>query len=564
MAFDGMMMSQIKYELQTVLKDALVSQVHQPNRDEILIAFRTFTGTKRLLISTRADTPRVNITQNIPENPVSPPMLCMLMRKRLSGARLVDIKQPENERILLFVFDAVNEIGDREKVTLIVEIMGKYSNMILTDNEDNVIDALKRVDISMSKERLILPKMRYEFPKKQDKYQLLESTADMIVQRVNSSGIELSKALLSSIQGISPVVTREIEYRVSEGSDLKSELLWLYGILKDHNGVPVMLIREDGSPFDISFLDINQYGNSAKIRRYDSYSLLLDDFYRERDRYNRMKAKTQNLNRLLNNTLERLSKKINIQKIELEKCRDREKYRVQADLLQANLYRIEKGAESVEVDNFYDPEYKKITIKLNPAYSPAMNAQKLYKAYAKAKNGEIEIAKQIKKAQDDLLYIESVIDTVSRIETEKELSAVRQELVEEGYIKEQKGQKKQNISLPPLEYSVSGYRVLVGRNNRQNDVLTLKYAKKSDIWLHTKEIPGSHVIIETNGQDVDDEVIYEAASIAVYHSKGRNGVNIPVDYTKVKNVSKPTGAKPGKVIYVNYKTMYADPKDIKE
>lgn len=561
MAFDGMMMSQIKNELKDMLIGAHVSQIHQPNKDEIVIHFRAFSGNRRMLISTRADTPRVNITENIPENPSTPPMLCMLLRKRLSGAKLTDIEQPENERIFFFVFEATNEIGDREKITLCVEIMGKYSNMILIDRDGSVIDALKRVDMSMSRERLILPKMKYEMPKKQDKYMLTEGNIDHITDKVLSTDRELSKSLLSVIQGISPVVCREIEYMVTQGKSLKAALSDLCILLEKGEGTPVMLIREDGSPFDISFLDIHQYGSSAQVKKYDSYSLLIDDFYRERDRYFRMRAKSQSLIRTLNNIVERLSKKISIQMVELEKCKDREHLRIKADLLQANLHNIPKGAESVTVDNFYDENYSKLEIKLNPAITPAMNAQKLYKAYAKAKTGETELQKQIKKAKEDLAYIESVLDVLSRTETEKELSMIRQELSEEGYIKDQRGSKKQSASLPPREYKTrSGLRVLVGRNNRQNDILTLKYAKKSDIWLHTKDIHGSHVILETNGQDVSDDDIFDAAQIAAYHSKARTGENVPVDYTQVRNVSKPSGAKPGKVIYVKYKTMYADPK----
>lgn len=565
MAFDGMMMSQVKKELLSELKDGHINQIYQPNRDELVILFRTHSGNKKLLISTRADSPRVGITSFAPENPDTPPMLCMLLRKRLLSAKLVNITQPEYERILFFEFDSTNEIGDRDKTFLCVEIMGKYSNVILLDKEKKIIDALKRVDLSMSRERLILPKVVYELPKKQDKLMLCSENLKLIEKLVNNSCYEMPKALLNVIQGISPIICREIDYRMEMGSTLTDELKRIIDILEENKSMPLMLIREDSTPFDISFIDIKQYENNIKTKVYESFSVMLDSFYLERDKRSRMKAKTHNLEKTLSNIIERLSKKINLQIIELEKCKNREELRIKADLLQAHLHEIKKGATSVVVENFYDENQSDIEIELNPTISPATNAQKYYKAYAKAKTGESMLTKQIEKAQEDLAYIESVMDLVSRTQSEKEISLIKQELIEEGYIKLPKGSRKQPSLLPPIEYTTKdGYRVLVGRNNKQNDILTLKYAKKNDLWFHTKSIPGSHVVVETNGQEISDETIKEVAIIAATHSKARNSSNVPVDYTKIKHVSKPSGAKPGKVIYVEYRTKYVDPKtDIK-
>lgn len=557
MAFDGMMMSLLKEELNMQLKDAVVSQVHQPNHDELVILFRTFTKNKKLLINTRADAPRVHITDFAPENPQTPPMLCMLLRKKLTGAKLVDIRQKENERIYDFIFSIINDIGDREELTLSVEIMGRYSNVIIIDKDSKVVDSLKRVDISMSRERLVLPKMQYEAPKSQDKVVLSEETIPEIISSVKESDKPLSKSLLSVVQGMSPVVAREIEYNVENGSLVEAELSKIYSVLSEHKGTPTMLLKNDGTPFDFTFIDINQYSDMAKKKTFDSYSEMLDDFYKEKDMVMRMKAKTQALRKTLTNTIERLSKKINLQKADLEKYKNREHLRIKADLLQANLFRIEKGAESITLENFYDENQDTIEIRLNPALSPAMNSQKLYKAYAKAKNGEIKVKEQIEIAKEELKYIESVLDVLEHAQSEKELVEIREELSEQGYIKKGRGKTKQSSSLPPLEYySKDNFRILVGRNNRQNDILTLKYAKKSDLWFHTKDIPGSHVILETQGREVSDEAIYEAAKQAALHSKARNSNNVPVDYTKVKYVSKPNKARPGRVIYVNNKTIY--------
>lgn len=565
MAFDGMMMSLAAQELREQLNNGIVSQIHQPGRDEIIISFRTYSGNKKLLICARADTPRLNITKNVPENPNTPPMLCMLLRKKLSGAKLKDIKQTENERILFFVFDSLNDIGDIEEITLCAEIMGKYSNVILIDKDNKVIDSLKRVDMSMSRERLIFPKIEYELPKKQDKICLTESTIPLIIEKALKGEKNLDKEFLSLIQGMSPIVARELDCRITSGEDIKEVLKSLLDILSSKKGTPLMLIREDGSPFDISFIDINQYGASVQKKYFDSYSELLDAFYRQRDQHARMKVKSQGLSKLLNNTVERISRKINLQQADLEKCRNREILRIKADLLQVNLFRVERGAQSIRVENFYDEDQKMIDIELNPALTPAMNAQKYYKAYAKAKNGEKMLMMQIEKSKEDLQYIESVMDSLSRAETEKELSMIRSELVQEGFLKEQKGSKKKEQTLPPHQYmSKSGFSILVGRNNKQNDILTLKYAKKSDIWLHTKDIPGSHVIIEANGRQIDEETVAFAAKIAAFHSKAQKSSNVPVDYTNVKYVSKPRGAKPGKVIYTDYKTKYVDPEDGEE
>ncbi|MBQ7133921.1 MAG: NFACT family protein [Ruminococcus sp.] len=562
MALDGMMLSLIKDELLLELKDAHINQIHQPSKDEIVINFRTKSGSKKLFLSCRADCARVHFTENAPENPPTPPMLCMLLRKRLCGARLLSIRQIEFERILFFDFEATNEIGDRERLTLCIEIMGRYSNIILIDENGLVVDAVKRIDITMTKDRVVLPKIEYTIPQKQDKLNIVSDSIDDIVKAVENSEKSLEKAVLSSVQGISPIICREVEHKVYKGSTLQNELTDIAQILNDKNSTPTMVLKDENTPFDVAFMPVTQYGDALITRTYESYSKLLDSFYYQRDMAVRMKQKSQDLHKLVSNLIERFSKKINIQKQELRKCEDRESLRIKGDLLQANLYKISKGAMFVEVENFYEENSPILRIVLDPSITPAQNAQKFYKAYAKAKTAEQMLKIQIEKAELELSYMMSVQDFLSRATSDKELTGIRLELVEQGYIKEHKNQKqKAPKALPPLEFITSdGFTVLVGRNNKQNDQLTLKTASKVDYWFHTKNIHGSHTIVLTEGKEITDTAILEAARICAYHSKGRDSSQVPVDYTIVKNVSKPNGAKPGKVIYVSYNTVYVTPK----
>ena len=558
MAFDGVTMTMTKRELISALEGSRVSQIYQPARDELVFAFRTGDGSRKLLIRL-TDSPRIQLSQCSIENPPVPPMMCMLLRKRLGGARLCGVTQPKNERILCLRFEALSEIGDRESLSLYIEIMGRYSNAVLVDGEGRVIDSVRRVDFSDSQERVLLPKLPYELPPMQDKLCIEECDIDEACRRIDELGGG-DKAVLSAVQGISPIIAREIAFRAGSVG-MRQAIAQLKEAVIGGRGEPTLVYRDDGSPMDFAFMDIRQYGDSLRTRRFDSFGELLDSFFADRDRIARMKAKSSDLNRLLLNTVDRLSRKINLQKADLKKCADREQLRIQGDLLQANLYRVPKGSSSVTVENFYAEDSAPITIRLNPAISPAMNAQRFYKEYNKAKTRETMLTQQISKAGEELIYLESVQDTLSRCESEAELALIREELRSQGYLKAQKGTKRKDKPLPPIEMKSSdGFRILIGRNNTQNDELTLRFASKSDMWLHTKNIPGSHVIILSEGREISDTAIIEAASAAAAHSKARDSAQVPVDYTRVRNVSKPSGAKPGKVIYVNYKTVYADPK----
>ena len=574
MALDGIYLRHIKNEIESEALGARVNQVYQPNRDELVLVLRTFGGSKKLLLSARANSPRVNFCAKTPENPVQPPMFCMLLRKRLGSGKLVSVRQQDCDRILFLDFESVNELGNIMNITLACEIMGMYSNIIVINRDTGVIiDSLKRVDLTLSSRRLVLPNIKYELPDAQDKLNILTSSAEEIADKIKNLPAEmpLGKAVLAAVQGISPIIGREIEHRVCEDATnradgaifdkLITELKRLKDIAENCTGEPYIVYREDGKPMDIAFFKIEQYGKTARTEKADSFNFAIDSFYDERDSQERMRVKSHSLIKLLTNLRDRTARKLQKQQVELAQCADREHLRICGDLLQANLFRIERGSAFADVENFYDENGGTLRIKLNPAISPAANAQKYYKDYQKAKNAELVLTEQLKKGGAELEYLDSVLDTVSRAETERELSQIREELTEQGYLKRPKGKQQKQSALPPLEFESSdGFKIYVGRNNRQNDKLTLKTAAKTDMWLHTKDIHGSHVIIAADGRQISDTAIIEAARLAAYHSKARASTNVPVDYTLVKHVSKPTGAKPGMVIYVNNRTVYVDPK----
>lgn len=575
MALDGAFLRHLKKEITDRALGARVDKIYQPNKEELVFLLRTRQEAFKLLLSARANSPRIHFTKYAPENPKVPPMLCMLLRKRLSGAKLVEVRQPGLERLLYLDFDAANELGDKVRLSLVIEIMGKYSNIILVDGQGKIVDALKRVDEEMSSQRLVQPGLAYELPPAQNKPCMLECQPEEIVEAIvhQPKNQSLNKGILNALQGLSPVVCREIEHQVGRGQELFTRDLTqeqrerlrfflerLFTTVRDTAGEPYMVTKIKGKPMEFSFLNIVQYGTLASVSRWEDFSSLLDEFYEERDRQDRMRVKAQDLLRLLANASERLSRKINLQRGELARSEDREHLRVCGDLINANLYRIERGSAFADLENFYD-ENRLMRVKLDPALNATQNAQKYYKEYRKAKTAQQVLGEQIAQAEQELLYVDSVFDCLSRAQSESELNEIRQELREEGYLKAVRDKRKPPAPLAPLEFvSSEGFRILVGRNNRQNDKLTLKQANNNDIWLHTKNIPGSHTIIVTGGRQPGDATLKEAAMLAAYHSRAKDSSQVPVDYTQVRYVSKPQGAKPGMVIYVHYQTLFVTPQ----
>ena len=576
MALDGAFLRHIKQELEEKLLGARVDKIHQPNREEILVAFRTREAAYKVLFSARANSARVHFTAIPLENPKQPPMLCMLLRKKLQGAKLVAIRQPELERLLHFDFDCINELGDHVTLTLTMEIMGRYSNIILSDEEGKIVDALKRVDAEMSSQRLVLPGLSYHLPPPQNKLCPLTTSSQQVVEALKAlpKDMELSKGYLAVLQGVSPIVCRELAHQVGRGRELTvktmdEEQVFRAGFfyqqmrdtVEDVSGKPFMAVSPQGKPMDFSFLEIHQYGTAAVVKEAESFSQLLDEFYRERDKQERMRVREQDLLKLLSTHSERLSRKINAQRGELEQCADRDGLRVAGDLISAHMYQMEKGAESVELPDFYQEGSPLVHIKLDPALTPSQNAQKYYKEYRKAKTAEEKLTEQIELAGKELEYLESVLDALARAETERDLAEIRAELQEQGYLRKLRSKKEKPAAVSaPMKFTTSdGFTVLVGRNNRQNDRLTLKTANNNDIWFHTKNIPGSHTVLVTQGREPTETAMEEAALLAAQHSRAKDSSQVPVDYTQIRYVSKPQGAKPGMVIYVNYKTLYVTP-----
>lgn len=577
MALDGVFLRHLKEEIGTSLLGTRVDRVFQPNRDELILAFRGFSAAYKLLISARANSARVNLTTIPVENPQQPPMLCMLLRKKLQGAKLLEITQPDLERALMLKFDSVNELGDHVELTLAVEIMGRYSNIILVDENGKIIDALKRVDAEMSSERLVLPGLLYRLPPPQDKLSMLTCTVEEIMARIDAlpRDMELSKALMSVLQGISPIIAREVENSAGLGHEVyvksmtppqrrRTEMYvtTLMETAKNVSGTPHIVIDPQNKPKDFAFMDIRQYGSAMMVSEKKSFSEMLDAFYAERDQIERMRVKSQDLLRLLANHADRLSRKIANQQAELSACAERDTLRIKGDLLSANMYAIQKGETSVKLQNFYDENLAELEIALDPALTPQQNAQKYYKNYRKAKTAEEKLTEQIGLAQTELTYIDSVFESLALAENERDLNEIRAELAEQGYVRRRAGKKnqKQPALSAPLKFKTSdGFTVLVGRNNRQNDKLTMKDANNNDIWFHTKNIPGSHTVLVTDGKAPTETAMEEAAVLAAQHSRAKDSAQVPVDYTQIRYVSKPQGAKPGMVIYVQYKTVYVDP-----
>lgn len=573
MALDGIYLHKLKNEIEKAALGSRIDKVSQPSKDEIVLTLRGKSGAQKLLLCVRANSPRIQLTAHTLENPSVPPMLCMLFRKHLVGAMIKSIRQQELDRILFIDFDATNEIGDKVTLTLCIEIMGKYSNIILIDGDGKIIDSVKRVDFSTSAVRQILPGLNYMLPPGQSKCNLLTDDPHDAVRLIDGAddGQKLSKAVLSAVQGISPIVAREITH-LSCGEDKfvgevsQKELDSIGNLLSemktdlDKLTEAYMVSDETGKPIDYSFLDIKQYGSRASVRKYENFSALLDDYYYEKDRIERTRHKGQELFRLVSNLTERTARKLNIQREELAKCGDRETLRIYAELINANVYRLEKGAVYYDLENYYDGN-KTVRISCDPSLSPVKNAQKYYKEYKKAQTAEKMLTELIKKGEDELEYFKTVEDELIRSDTESELNSVREELASLGYVKTRnKSNKKPPKALPPMEFETTdGFTVLVGRNNVQNDRLSMKQANNHDMFMHIQKQPGSHVIIVSDNREISDQAIEEAAVIAAYYSSARQSSRVPIDYTPVKNLKKPNGAKPGYVIYHVYYTITVKP-----
>lgn len=573
MALDGAFLYAIKTELQPLI-GGRTEKIHQPSREEIIISIRTRQGSRKLYISANAGSARVHITEKAVDNPQTPPMFCMLLRKRLGSGKLVDIRQDGLERILFLDFECVNELGDVVTVTLACEIMGRCSNLVVIGQDGRVIDSIKRVDAEMSRERMVLPGMEYTMPPRDDRLSFLTAEPEDIVHRLRAvQPAELSKALIRVFEGISPVLAREWAFFAGRGTHLESDTIdsdnldrLLFAVKRTREQLLTgdccftTASDKEGMLKDFSFIRLSQFGTLMYTREHESASALLDYFYYERDRAARTKQRANDLFKMLVNLTDRTSRRISVQQEELAACGEKEKFKLWGDLISANMYRLHKGDDKAVLENYYEEGCPQVEIPLDPRKTPSQNAQHCYSEYKKRVTAESVLAQQIDKGQEELQYLDSVFDALTRASGENDITQLRLELSEQGYIRSGAGKTKPPKALPPVEYrSSDGFTILVGRNNHQNDWLSLKYAEKSDIWLHTQGITGSHVIIVTEGTEPPDKTVEEAAVIAAVNSRGRGSGMVPVDYCQARYVKKPSGAKPGKVIFTNYKTAFVKP-----
>ena len=574
MPLDAVCLQAVLEELRPRLLGLRIDKVQQPARDQVVLLLR---GNQRLLLNAGANAPRIQLTKLTRDNPAEPPMFCMLLRKHLVGARVADLVQPPLERLVRLELDVTDDFGQPGKRTLVLEAMGRRSNLILLDGEGRVIDCLRRVDADMSAARQVLPGLYYEPPASTGRLPVTEETEAGFREKLAAANPErqLDAFLLDSYFGVSPIIARELAFRTAGETDRHifelrkeqedrfwAELQGFIDTIRENRFTPICL-RQDGKPVDFSYLPITQYGSAVETERYGSFCELLDDFYEARERMERTRQRGADLIRSASTARDRLRRKLALQEKDYAATQNRDQLRISGDLITANLYRMERGQTKLVCENYYDENCAQTTIQLDPLLTPQQNAAKYYKRYTKAKTAEKYLREQMDIARRDLEYLESILEEIAEAETEQDFLDIRNEMRDAGFLRRQdKGKKELKRTTKPREFrTTSGLRVLVGRNNRQNDKLTMKEADHRDLWFHTKQIHGAHVILCTGGGEVDDDTIVEAAKLAAWYSQARESGNVPVDYTQVKNVKKPAGARPGMVVYNTCQTVNVTPEE---
>lgn len=574
MPLDAVCLRAVVQELEPSVVNARVDKIYQPARDEIILALRGREGAVKLLLTANPAHPRLQLTGVFRDNPATPPMFCMLLRKHLSGARIVSVTQPPMERVVDLELEALDELGVRAPRHLILEAMGRRANLILTGPDGRVVDCLRRVDAEMNQERQVLPGLFYHLPPTQEKRDPLtveRADFDALLEHAPEEQ-KLADFLLDHFAGLSPLICRELAYRLTgdvdgrrfETTDAEfANLFFRWMDFIRQGGLKPWLLLKDDKPKDFTYCPITQYGAAMTVRQEECFSAMLDGFYGERETAERIRQRGSDLIKAVTNLRNRAARKLENQRKELAEAEDRELLRLRGELITANLYAMQKGMRELVCQNYYDPDCAEVKIPLDPLLTPQQNAAGYYKRYNKAKTAEKMLTEQIAKGETDLDYLDSVLTCIHCAEEERDLIEIRQELEDNGYLRAKKAAKKgmKRAKSKPMEFrSTAGLRISVGRNNVQNDLLTTKMAGRSDIWFHTKEIHGSHVILWTEGEEPDLRSLTEAAQLAAWFSQGKEDKNVPVDYTPVRYVKKPAGAKPGKVIYTTYSTAYVTPE----
>ena len=565
MAFDAYFLTAVLDEIRSKTAAARIEKIHQPSRDTVILLLKTQEGRQKLMFVANPTAPRLHLTTTSPENPPEPPMFCMLLRKHLSGARLNEISQPPMERCATFTFDCIDEMGDSVQKKLVAELMGRTCNLYLLGPDGRIIDCLRRVGLDETSKRPALPGMYYQQPEPVAKIE--PAAADFAALLGNPGADVLADRLMDHLGGLSPLVCREAALFAAGDTDARmddmdipktAEKLALFFTEHLQHPKPCYYNLPDGTPKQYAFCPIRQYGSFSE---YPSFSELLDGFYSSRDHRDAMRQKSQSVRKTVSNLISRTQRKLAIQEKELLATYDRERLRQLGDILTANIHRIQKGQTKVLVEDFYDENMATIEVALSPLLSPQQNAAKYYKDYTRMKNAEKELTNQIELGERELHYLQSVLDELNRAGTDAELEEIKQELQSGGYLKADHGKKKMKASkVAPMRFeSTDGYPIYVGRNNRQNDELTFRLARKDDLWLHAQKVHGSHVIISCGGTTPPDDTVTQAAQLAAYYAESTGGQNIPVDVTPVKQVKKTPGSKPGMVIYHTYRTVIVNP-----
>ena len=570
MSFDAFMLRAVAHELNERVAECRVEKILQPSKDELTLLLHREGKHIRLQINAGAAAARIGITSVTPENPKVPPNFCMLARKHLTGAKIESIRQLGFERAVEILFETYDEMGFLTKRRLICEIMGRYSNAVLCDKDYKILNAMRPVDFTTSRKRQLLPQMLYEMPPAQNKKDPLTETKEGFFASV---GEVSDKTLMSVYGGMSPLTAREICHRAGEDADLNA--LWeslseTVRAALENRYVPTLVLNEKGEPQEFSPFPIKQYGSLYKTVAYETLGEVTDGYFAERERADRERQRAHDTERLLKNIEGRLIKKLELQKKELKDTEKKSEYKLKADAITANIYRLKDHAEKMTLPAYVEDENgeyveTEVVVNFERGLTPAQYAQKLYKKYNKAKNAEREISLQIEKGEQELVYIRSVQYALSRINGQEELTEIQSELSAAGYGKKEKteikkqGKKNYQQKAPkinsPLKFTTEGgFTVLVGKNNLQNDHITFKLAMKNDYWFHVKNVPGSHTVLLAEGREPSNADITEAATLAARNSKASGEARIEVDYTRVKNVKKPSGAKPGFVIYEGYNT----------
>ena len=567
MAFDAGMVHAIANELETKILGGRVEKVNQPEKDEIILLIHSGRENYKLSICAGANNPRICLTSKTKENPATPPQFCTALRKYLTGARITSVAQIGFERVIEIGFDSRDEMGFYKPMTLFCEIMGKYSNIIFCDEKKRIVSVIRPVDFSTSQKRQVLPGMEYELPPAQDKIDpMCVSQADFL-ELLNGKDQEFptDKFILNTFLGISSLVAREISAKSSPILDdpekIYNAFCGVMSALKENRYQPTIVLDENKRPIEYCFIDVTQYDGKYETKAFDSLSMLLDTFFDSRDNYDHTRQRAADLFKLLENHKNRLIRKIQAQSEELELCTKKDEFKNVGDLITAYIWMLKKGMSEAYLADYNDPQMKEIRITLDPRLTPSQNAQQYYKKYNKSKNAEIALKAQLDIARKDLYFIESEIDLLSRTTGQSELDEIRRELIEAGYAnKNFKKSMSKGSKIKPHEYvTTNGFKLYVGKNNVQNDMLTFKSAEKNDWWFHVKGAPGSHVIMICNGVEPPEIDFTEAATVAAIYSSRSENAKIDVDYTKVRNLHKPTGAKPGFVTYTTYWSAVVTP-----